>query len=1199
MNNFRALWLLFLFTLLSVTVSAQYKSNSLSNGLLPNVLPVSPEAGALGKYGDWPVSLYTGIPQINIPIYTVRTGGFELPVSLSYHAGGVKVDEVASWVGTGFSLNAGGVISRTIVGKKDEDLSNQGGFLFRNLSANFLKSSYDLTDVNDYTFFRNIASGQVDTEPDMFFYNFAGYSGKFYFDRSGQFRAMPANSLKLVESPVNIKSGSIILNVPWKIIDEKGNTFLFSRSNDLGTPVNGSEDTRVQQVPVNPEVGLSEIEPTAWYLTQIIPANKSDTIFFDYGLKDETYFLPVQQSFRYTINFHSFGSLGIPPTFHNAMLYNGDPSEGTVRQKIFVSGKSALQKIRWKHGELRFTADMSRQDITGKQLTHIALHDTEGNKVQGHFLNYEYINGRYYLSSLVNAEGTATAGPKHTFSYYNPSGLPARNTSYAQDHWGYYNGRNNANLLPWHQAMLGMSGGTLSADREPNETFNYYGTLSRITYPTGGYSDFVYESNRYLPTSPIGGGNPPAPIITAYASVSNNPAAPYNKVSSLTIPFDQNVTVSANFVDYPNVMTENFTWSPSIKIERIVNNVPTQVLFNLKAFSCFQNPGSSPAQPASGVTMTSGQNGTYNLSKSETLNLTAGEYRITVDIKECRFVFEDPIADCGALPGVSTLVKYDTYGEPSTGSDPPLGGGLRIRKITDLDRTESIPNIREYTYAPGNLLIYPKYLNQYEMDLYPFSACAANPNCNKLCAIAMGSIREVTSTSQSILGFTQGAPVGYTSVREVVRDVQGNENGFTNYRYSYTVDSLNEVQNAQGWSHLYGSFDIMNSTFPTTSFDFKRGNLLSKSSYKKSGNVYLPVDSISNVYVYNDYNTGRNYNRLRGMRIKRMKIVSYPCGTSNGGYIIPPNIQYKDDFVYAFYDLISGWSTLSSTVQYKYDVNGLNPVISETSYFYDNPLHMQVSRMETVNSVGSKNIQYSLYPHDYPNTSGFLMDMKSNHLIAYPIEQVLYREVGATKNIVSGHVTTFKPGGKALLDQVSVLEMLSPLGISTFKFSNRLLGQLPPTVGTNTAYALDARYKTDQQVLQYDNYGNPLEIKRQNLPAITYIWGYKGQYPIAEIRNASYGDVVLKLGGQAVIDQLNSISVADGVIMQKMDALRANLPNAQVTSYTYKPLIGMTSKTDARGITEYYKYDGMQRLQAILDHLNNVNRFFDYHYRSN
>ncbi|WP_447767072.1 hypothetical protein [Sphingobacterium faecium] len=65
------------------------------------------------------------------------------------------------------------------------------------------------------------------------------------------------------------------------------------------------------------------------------------------------------------------------------------------------------------------------------------------------------------------------------------------------------------------------------------------------------------------------------------------------------------------------------------------------------------------------------------------------------------------------------------------------------------------------------------------------------------------------------------------------------------------------------------------------------------------------------------------------------------------------------------------------------------------------------------------------------------------------------------------------------------------------------------------------------------------------------------------------------------------------------DKLRNDLPNAMVTSYTYQPLVGMKSKTDARGVTEYYEYDGMQRLKAIIDQFKHVTSSMDYHYRPN
>src|SRR5258705_12034914 len=80
----------------------------------------SPNAASLGKYGDVPVSYHTGIPDISIPIYTVRSGSLSLPVNLSYHASGLKVQEQASWVGAGWSLNAGGMITRTVKGAADD-----------------------------------------------------------------------------------------------------------------------------------------------------------------------------------------------------------------------------------------------------------------------------------------------------------------------------------------------------------------------------------------------------------------------------------------------------------------------------------------------------------------------------------------------------------------------------------------------------------------------------------------------------------------------------------------------------------------------------------------------------------------------------------------------------------------------------------------------------------------------------------------------------------------------------------------------------------------------------------------------------------------------------------------------------------------------------------------------------------------------
>ena len=51
-----------------------------------------------------------------------------------------------------------------------------------------------------------------------------------------------------------------------------------------------------------------------------------------------------------------------------------------------------------------------------------------------------------------------------------------------------------------------------------------------------------------------------------------------------------------------------------------------------------------------------------------------------------------------------------------------------------------------------------------------------------------------------------------------------------------------------------------------------------------------------------------------------------------------------------------------------------------------------------------------------------------------------------------------------------------------------------------------------------------------------------------------------------------------------------------VSTYTYDPLIGVTSMTDPRGQTIYYEYDEFNRLKHVKDQDGNILSKNDYHY---
>ena len=47
-------------------------------------VPAIPEAAGMQLYGNIPVSEYTGTPDISIPLYTLKCGRIELPITLSF-----------------------------------------------------------------------------------------------------------------------------------------------------------------------------------------------------------------------------------------------------------------------------------------------------------------------------------------------------------------------------------------------------------------------------------------------------------------------------------------------------------------------------------------------------------------------------------------------------------------------------------------------------------------------------------------------------------------------------------------------------------------------------------------------------------------------------------------------------------------------------------------------------------------------------------------------------------------------------------------------------------------------------------------------------------------------------------------------------------------------------------------------------------
>ena len=394
--------------------------------------------------------------------------------------------------------------------------------------------------------------------------------------------------------------------------------------------------------------------------------------------------------------------------------------------------------------------------------------------------------------------------------------------------------------------------------------------------------------------------------------------------------------------------------------------------------------------------------------------------------------------------------------------------------------------------------------------------------------------------------------IGYTDVIEKLAD-----NSFTRYQFS-NFDN--------GYYDEPADAIIQLSRTPYESYASKsmdRGKLILQEHYNANGTriwckaITYEKDASTNNYVraMNATNTVVCYNGQ----------AAYDEGTSYKiyTYMLRPKTE-----TITSYNAESGNAMQTTTMQYTYT----NKLLQSTAY---------------TNSDGQRKQTVYHYPFDYANTSSIYAEMREKHLFSYVVEKAEITGSGTDARVV---------------DVVRAHYNKTPAGF--FK---------PERVDWSFAETMDLDTYNEQgsaAVLkpfvyyQYDDQGNIAEIlsaacygENTNSPAealpagegtaTVYLWGYCGQYLIAKITNCTYQTICNIIGNGNVesgINALKTMSRREAPTEEEwtsINNLRQTLPVSLVTSYTYKPLTGMTSQTDPQGRTIYYEYDNANRLIEI------------------
>ncbi len=429
---------------------------------LYNMIPSNPQVSGFDVYGNHNISGASGTPDINILLYTIEEDGVSIPITLSYDATGIKVQDIATEVGLKWRLNVGGSISRTIKGLPDEDAN---GWLNKVGTPGFPNESWNNSIGCYLQQLEEIDNNLLDVLPDMYAYKLPGYQGSFYYNNEAQLCKTINDDLKFV--PV----------VKWSCVDKLGVVYTFGENNAVSIANVHSNANRGSDVfnPARTSSGINE-----WKLTSILTKN-GKTITLSYN----------------TLNSYSYTTTSAVKRIGQGFPEDppGTTNTTTNHTSNFSFDNKLIDCINSSHVRVEFEYETDASaSVWKKKLTRIKIISKNTGECKSFLFEYDRYNGcaKLRLRKVTELGFDATSSGRVWRFNYNNNPLPLMDSKDI-DFFGYYNGAGNGGLIP---LTYDENTTSIQNSREVNDDFIANGILNEITYPTGGKTKFYYEANK-------------------------------------------------------------------------------------------------------------------------------------------------------------------------------------------------------------------------------------------------------------------------------------------------------------------------------------------------------------------------------------------------------------------------------------------------------------------------------------------------------------------------------------------------------------------------------------------------------------------------------------------------------------------------------------------------------------------------------
>ena len=1157
--------------LISLNIHAQ---NGTSYTPKVSNIPTSPEASLLGRFGDIPVGFYTGTANISIPIYTIKEGDVEIPIELRYHSSGIKVADEATWVGLGWDLSPGGSIIQEVRGKTDETddrtllcfddeynrfvsrFTNSGSVGTYKVIKQIGKAFYNWdcrTVCYNGCIVPNIWVGEpVESEtpglvfslqkgngdPDIYHYNFGKFSGKFYINPR-------TKEIVVIDKKQAIKIQKD--DGAFKITTQDGTIYTFKA-----------------------------IETAYGHVSQIEYDERAGKT---YKISEVKFINGKTVNFNYTdahISSLSFKQSAIVSTVDYFYVPNNQsPELNSV--PIAESDLKILTSINSPDAEIIFNLE-SRDDINlnvayinnnnQKRLRSIDIKSSASNKIVKSFeFGYSYfgyntigtptqnvgttmfvnsttipvLGKRLKLDSLKEIGYDDSSGvnvavrtkPAYKFEYNVSATMPLK-VSNAIDFYGYYNGAANSSLLP---NLDYFDYPYLYMINNNNIPFRYYAYAKANRFTNNDFAG-LYMLNKI--TYPTNG-------VTKFEYEPNSFTNKFIPDSSSKVY--KQFTVAPGNTSSPTNM--NLTY---LKQDFILSK-STTINFTNKMFD-----GTTP----------------YSDPTAPNYNPTTPSYPLT-SFQDSKIVFSKTRVDASGQTTTTVIKQWDTSSilnvEFQNTHSKIWNEEIRINYESGCYYTVAVTNLVPYTAQDLNRLA------GVESKFYFYDDTSVDTSISNQCGMRIKSIKNyddngILISNKRIKYFGGKLLTHFEPVRRRTIHCFKCTQGSINPRdcncpsflstpptteFSVTSTAVNSGGTLVGYDRVE-EIDIANN-YHNTILDAK--NTLGKKVYmfknfeNLSSNWFPDVSNLSNGLplqneVYNAVGTllsktSFTYSNLNGAVdcFYGFNIIQNFLGNIDPQEFSDGRIEGRSKFSYYATPILSEWNMLTKKVNSEYFYG--SEVKTTEDYTYDG-----LGNTKTVAVTDSKNdilkTQY-YYANDHQANEGFEYDLIAKNATGIPI------------------VTQQFKGTNLLSTNMVHYDMLQPKYI----YSKKGNGVFEKKV----------------TISKYDYNGNILQYNLENGTPVSFIIGHYATLPIAKIEGATFAEVSAALSMTEISLSLLTVAPIN---------IRALLPNAMITTYTHKPLVGVTSITDPRENVFRYTYDAFGRLINTTDRDLNILSQNDYHF---